>query len=105
MKQYTIHCTEEQVKKALELGAPIEFETLGGSSNFDMKYTVTPTAEEMIGWLEEQGFYFYIMNDYHWREEVQYCNNWYHSKEDLGSRKEATLAAIDAALDYLVDND
>lgn len=63
-----------------------------------------PTAEQMIGWLEEQGFYFYIFKDYCWNGEVQYGNNWYYSIDDVNSRKEATIAAIDAALEYLSNN-
>ena len=107
MNQYTIYCTPEQTMKALELGAPITatlntfepnlYEYLGA-------FFRIPTAERMIGWLEEQGFYFYIFKDYCWNGEVQYGNNWYYSIDDVNSRKEATLAAIDAALDYLIKN-
>ena len=57
MNKYTIYCTEEQTRKAVELGAPIEL-YYGGeyeSELIDGIRYITPTAEEMIGWLEEQG--------------------------------------------------
>lgn len=100
-----MYCTEEQTRKALELGAPIKSKLKEKGCDMQTHIVglsyIIPTAEQMISWLEEQGFYFYIMNDYNWQEEVQYGNNWYHSKENLSSRKEATLSAIDAALEYL----
>lgn len=67
---------------------------------------ILPTAEEMIGWLEDGVF-----------REVnvqEFANYWeyslYTSSDDVvdsrirhfHSRKEATLAAIDAALEYLM---
>lgn len=70
--------------------------------------TVIPTAEQMIGWLEEQEnikeifvsleyitwYYAIILSN----ESVIECNDSYDS------RKEATLAAIDSALEYLSNN-
>lgn len=64
MNRYTIYCTEEQAKKALELGAPIEtirlqtgenppIDSIYISQQFEHYYI--PTAEQMLGWLEEQG--------------------------------------------------
>lgn len=97
MSNYSLYCTEAQTKKAHELGAPLN--TWGFAREL-----VIPTAEQMVNWLEEQGFSFYILKDYLWREEVQYGYNWYHNKGNLVSRKEATLAAIDAALEYLSNN-
>ena len=115
MEKYTIYCTEEQTKKALELGAPIISYHNAFTTNDIPHYTIEegngncmlyiiPTAEQMIGWLEEHideidackkndGTWFYIF----------YPNNTIvnHIKEGFSSRKEATLAAIDAALDYL----
>lgn len=103
MKQYTIYCTEEQTKKALELGAQLEYHC---PSERERVYH-RPTAEQMIGWLDEQGILIDI--DTEWNKSVlvyvwdcenkSLINNVFH-----GSRKEATLAAIDAALDYLVNN-
>ncbi len=95
MNRYTLYCTEEQTKKAFELGAPIKYkDTL---DNRERGKFETPTAEQMIGWLEEQGFNF---------EEARNYTALEH--DDIGtigiyerSRKEATLAAIDAALEYL----
>lgn len=110
MNRYTIPCTEQQTRKALEFGAPIEIETsfmaLVNRTYFDNenKYVIIPTAEQMIGWLEEQGILIDI--DAEWNKSVlvyvwdcenkSLINNVFH-----GSRKKATLAAIDAALEYL----
>ena len=92
MKQYTIYCTPEQARKALGLGAPIEYKLKGTCK--------TPTAEQMIGWLEEQGLHF----DFEFIT-ITCCmvqhNGTYLCNPFTGTRKEATLAAIDAALEYL----
>lgn len=115
MKRYTIYCNEEQTRKALELGAPIEYakviDTIKGNSiripEESGEFYLIPTAEQMIGWLGiEKGLYvepyfngesafsftpiISTMED----GEVITCE----SKESF---EEATLAAIDAALDYL----
>lgn len=113
MDKFSILCTEEQTKKALELGAPIELlPNYTEFQNFpyvkcndgNERPCIIPTAEQMIGWLEEQGI---------WEISV-YKNIWTYSwtvlplkgerlnGHDFKSRKEATIAAIDAALDYLI---
>lgn len=63
ISDYTIHCTESQTRKALELGAPIDH----NSSQFDSDctdniellsnglYAIIPTAEQMIGFILESG--------------------------------------------------
>ena len=81
MNRYTIYCTEEQTKKALELGAPLNCCYHNDDFQNTIKigslhYVEIPTAEQMLGWLED----------------------------NYESRKEATLAAIDAALEYLINN-
>lgn len=121
MNKYTIYCTSEQVKKALELGAQIEYvdrfnenlpseliEFTDANGKIKSAEFVIPTAEQMIGWLEEQGdinaievgcaykWGYRIFNKEYW--EIMKHNTIYQS------RQEATLAAIDAALEYLVDN-
>lgn len=147
MYKYTIYCTAEQTKKALELGAPISevmsrynarmalqriergLETYEDYANkgialvdckFVKKALMIPTEEQMLGWLEEQdilidinpinGLHFYWMlstkeldegsGRYMW--ECQYTT----PERDLeyNSIKEATLAAIDVALEYLSNN-
>lgn len=106
MNKYTIYCTEEQTKKALELGAPIETcgyyykQQFGCNTISDTDLHIVPTAQQMIGWLEEQGFYF--------RLDTSGCSveidfNCIIEKINI-PRKEATLAAINAALSYLVLN-
>lgn len=122
MEKYTIYCTEEQTKKALELGAPIEisdYEEKEANIFWKLKFldlqngllAEYPTAEQMVGWLEEQGisvkaFCFSWCNEnkptwqvHAYNESTNFWNEitFGHSK----SRKEATLTAIDAALDYL----
>lgn len=118
MEQFTINCTPEQTKKAYELGAPINFEmevsydyeTMEPNGYEDIKMgedgepiLIPPTAEQMIGWLEEQESIkdIVIAKPFKWIFIV--CNEiGYHSTgEGYETRKEATLAAIDAELDYL----
>ena len=62
ISDYSIYCTEEQTKKVLELGAPINLRWLYEGIQFRKEvnieyghYAEIPTAEEMVGWLEEQG--------------------------------------------------
>lgn len=116
MDKYTIYCTPEQTRKALELGAPIDYclnqfdidksVCIGCIKNtYTKQYAILPTAEQMIGWLEEQGIkdieigYYNVCKYWHYNV----LNNNIMSKE-IASRKEATLAAIDAALEYLTNN-
>lgn len=125
MHRYTIYCTPEQIKKALKLGAPISGSLIVNGVTYkldkcylanDMVYII-PTTEQMIGWLEEQGilidinpidglhFYWILrtkeLDDgsgkYMW--ESQYTTPEIDGEYD--TPKEATLAAIDAALEYL----
>lgn len=98
MENYTIYCTAEQTMKALDLGAPIDHRHYTFDNEF---YAILPTAEQMIGWLEEQGIYIHteaVANSwrYYVTDGIEYIRH-----ESKPSRKEAILAAIDAALDYL----
>ena len=116
MNRYALYCTAEQTKKAIELGAPIEKKEIQLCDNakhffwYDGFYYNYPTAEEMIGWLEEQESIcsIEINNDtinkvwmYFLYTNKEETTEW---KSLFPSRKEATLAAIDAALDYLSNN-
>lgn len=124
MNNYTIYCTEAQTKKALELGAPIKINSYPPINGEKFMWLsppedaiawnnstncIIPTAEEMISWLEEQeeiheveittikdeygeGWYYCIFNKN--RCNVSFDRN-------FPTRKEATLSAIDAALEYL----
>lgn len=120
ISDYSIYCTPEQTKKALKLSAPIEIKY--GSINHkpsieDLQYLIQydnmwykiPTAEQMIGWLEEQGIQISF--------NINCLNEWdctvYNTLMRSGllfqsiwetTRKEATLTAIDVALDYLTNN-
>lgn len=119
MNKYTIYCSPEQTRKALELGAPIllvpeEFYT--EEKHFRMEIegenasVILPTTQQMIGWLEEQGVIdYYINRDMY--DELNYLDTYgffvdFGKKNRLvgygfSTRKEATLASIDKALEYL----
>lgn len=126
MNKYTIYCTEEQAKKALELGAPIMifgYGDLGDAEdkilklnkqcvikrNSDNSIIVSflPTAEQMIGWLGTQGLCLDVEWSWNGQSTMWVWDN--TEKERVytsygNSHKETTLAAIDAALDYLLKN-
>ena len=127
MKQYTIYCTPEQIRKALELGAPIELKSeYYHPTENDFKldnpipcksytmgyhYAKCPTAEQMLGWLRTKGFAFGITEyndgfDDHisWRVANNQNKKWYVSDNKAKDSKEAIIAAIDAALEYLMSN-
>lgn len=105
MNRYTTYCTAEQTKKALELGAPI------GKICFaltDSWQDEIPTAEQMRGWLKDKGcrISVYESSRASWSFFIKY-----KTLEDeialgdcIAVEEEATLAAIDAALDYLSNN-
>lgn len=116
MEQYTIYCTEEQTKKALELGAPIEvssrLEPVVNRKYFSdlINFTVTiiPTSEQMIGWLEEQeGISSVEVTEsfgWHYRVKKKHDDVEDWIRGTCQTRKETTIAAIDAALEYLSNN-
>lgn len=107
MENFTIFCTPGQTNKAIELGAPIRFASINEirlgrfiEVESNNKAYVIPTAEQMIGWLEEQGIRSiniatcgYTI----WLTKKEYITEKYITR----NRKEATLAAIDAALEYI----
>lgn len=122
LSDYTIYCTEEQTKKALGLGAPIYvYDEINSKSIDELDvylddkaklnnglYAEIPTAEQMIGWLRTKGFAFGIteykdgFNDHvFWRVANNQDKRWYISDDKFKDPKEAFLAAIDAALEYL----
>lgn len=112
MNKYTIYCTEEQTRKAFELGAPLE-EAKSLIDAQDRKHLMLennrggfylpyiPTTAQMIGWLEEQG----VLVDVEMRTGIAYVydrKNKVHVKTiTIHSRKEGTFVAIDTALEYL----
>lgn len=116
MNRYTIYCTPEQTKKALELGAPIQlwigFEAThiptGSFIENNVLYFI-PTAEQMIGWLEEQPSIVTIGVNKSRCLKWEYfitkpCYNEIDNAYNYSSRKEAAHEAIDAALEYLSNN-
>ena len=121
MEQYTIDCTPEQTCKALELGAPIHSKDYEGGIitinhrwfRINNKCYRCPTAEQMRGWLMEKlKATTFSPRYYHFAEGYGYliiCAECVLERDFtdnvrylLNSDKEATLAAIDAALDYLI---
>lgn len=123
MEQYTIYCTAEQTEKALKLGAPI-IVTSNHSDVANKEYyevyhyesrtttaIVLPTAEQMIGWLEEQGLWIHFCKPNQRPKLLSFSIsvlNEHFKRVTIGgeydSRKKVTLAAIDTALDYLSKN-
>lgn len=111
MDRYAILCTESQTRKALTLGAPIETcgyyykQQFGCNTISDTDLHIIPTAEQMIGWLEEQGIMFNIAtNPFDEFKVIMSKAGGYDNIANIEwneSRKEATIAAIDAALEYL----
>lgn len=115
MERYTIYCTAEQIRKALELGAPIIIETEKiGLPNISFGYHrntfITPTAEQMISFIESISEIQITIE----KQAADRFRVWVKERctplSDIilicsyKSRKEATLAAIDATLDYLITN-
>lgn len=105
MDIYTVYCTTEQTKKALKLGAPIA--THWSIMTNDWIYD-NPLTEQMIGWLEENNIENIIVCK---KDGGDYGYTVYHTSHRkplqrfwFSNRKEATLAAIDAALEYLTKN-
>lgn len=127
MNRYEIRCTEEQARKAFKLGAHIM--TFGYGDLGDVEGEILkmnrqtvlsrkddnsiivgqiPTAEQMLGWLEEQGILVSILYGY------EISNKWAYDLDSeeyidyksgvYSSREEATNAAINAALEYLLSN-
>lgn len=80
---------------------------LEGSEETGRIIVFSPTAEQIIGWIEEQesidDIEIYKINA-DWRSEVFMADGNYIRCFNFSSRKEATLAAIDAALEYLTNN-
>lgn len=108
MDRYTIYCTEAQTKKALELGAPLFDPPYADYFHVvkieDGLYYEIPTAEQMCGWLEEQHIDCFVGKQTYARFVATVCvNEGLIYSNPCNSRKEATLAAIDAGLDYLIN--
>ena len=107
MNRYTIYCTTAQVKKAIELGAPI---ITGENPNvpimlYNRKAYIIPTAEQMIGWLGTQGLSIDVEWSWNGQSTMWVWDN--TKKEHVytsydNSHKETTFAAIDVALEYLI---
>lgn len=112
MNRYEIRCTAAQTKKALELGAPIEYvdrfnenlpcelieftDTNGKKKSAEF---VIPTAEQMIGFLRNKGIRFHfddITNFWRIVFNLEIIAKGYSETKELD--------AIDKALEYLTNN-
>lgn len=117
MNRYTIYCTEEQTKKAFELGAPIiempfkykmppDICTKYGFINLNSTYYVMPTAEQMIGWLRSQGICVSVL-EHKLDGSVYYTRHMSdrdYSCESFPTYEEAMLTVINEALKCLTNN-
>jgi len=121
MNWFTIYCTEEQTRKALALGAPIEQYPYYDVVKYEVRNFfhdnktrfMFPTAEQMIGWLTEKMkittfhvTYFPVHEKYGFLIiadgfvlEIDADND---GRFLVNTRKEATLLAISYALDWLL---
>lgn len=110
MNRYSIFCTEEQTKKAFALGAQLEeVNSINEPKHWvaiDNTTYKVPTAEQMIGWLEQNArisdIDIFRSGSTYWAFYVTKFLGIIESKKEYFSRKEATLVAIDEALDCLV---
>jgi len=113
MESYSNYCTEYQTKRANKLGAPLMHSYRLRKPDLKIEIEV-PTTQQMIGWLEDEknivididffrdrGYQPYIdYKDLSTKEfEIDYYSR--ESTPYYKTRKEAELAAIDTALDYL----
>lgn len=118
ISDYTIYCTPRQTKKALKLGASLktfihvepEFSMANGCLPYpeEIEMYEYPTAEQMIGWIEQNTLFECIQvsvdaKPTNWMYANYYGKDNCISLDRFSSRKEATLAAIDAALEYLTN--
>lgn len=111
MGRYTLYCTKAQTKMALNLGAPIT--TIKSKRTKDtilsddvikydedtFTYVVSPTTEQMIGFLRDKGFRFHfddITNFWRIVFNLEIIAKGYSETKELD--------AIDAALEYLSKN-
>lgn len=112
MNRYSIFCTPEQTKRAYKLGAPIYIfvhaagEDKGSYKPID-EFTdaLIPTAEQICGWLRKKNIFINVCHNCDgygtWIKKIV-------PSEPIGdmigyfeTEPQATLSAIDAALDYL----
>lgn len=111
MKEFTIPCSEEQTRRALTLGAPIESqEFTGGELETDWfaegdKCYHIPTSEQMMEWLRTKGVRFYIAEfetSFYWNVTLDRGRD--NKEHEWGARaieyREAAKQAIDAALEF-----
>lgn len=107
--EYTIYCTETQIKKAIKLGAKVRiliYEQTKYNKCFyhHHKAIAIPTTEQMICWLEEQIDNIDVSKntDGTWLYIFYPTNSSSHEiRSGYKTRPEATIAAIDRVLEYI----
>lgn len=122
MNDLTMRCTQAQTMMALLLGAPIErqgYTTIKDNELPDDWFSAgsecyhIPTCEQMINWIESKwSVRFHVCSDqlgesyeYFVRKlPFQPTKDAYFSDFEFATRIEATLAAIDATLEYLFNS-
>jgi len=102
MEQYAIYCSEEQTKRAYELGAPIEEVcTCESPHEYYVReglFIVAPTAEQMCRWSREKGIFILESQPNIYDIVVEENEIYVFTKID---EAQDIPAAIDTALDYL----
>lgn len=118
MEEFTIYCTPEQTRKALELGAPLNSCYHNGDFQNTIKigslhYVEVPTAEQMINWLRiKHKVFCNVIDEYsHGIENFIYYievnkghNDIFRSRHEYElSHDKAVMCVINLALKYLSD--
>lgn len=105
ISDYTLYCTIEQTRMALELGAQIQIvSSVLHSNNIKVVsvsngFAIIPTAEQMCNWLRKEKNIFFTPkkvgdNNYVLIGDLKHFQTY-------DSYEEAILAGIDIALEYL----
>lgn len=117
MNEYTLYCTKDQTKKVLELGATLTedrsdwFNTANhicvGDTIFGDIWYHCPTVEQMFGFFRSKNIHIVIHKDavdkwsVYGHEIMPIEFTVFDRLTGFDSYEEATLAAIDAILEYL----
>lgn len=123
MNRYSIYCTSKQTMLAIKLGAPLKFIPMFRYGDDSLpkfidrnrwdpdEFCYCPTAEQMIGWLEDQNIWIHFCKPNQRPNLLSYsiCHMNPPFKcikvgGEYSSHREATIAAIDDALDYLTNS-
>ena len=108
MLNYSIYCTSEQTKRAYKLGAPIDIWSEYNAVRFvkiTNEYFELPTTEQMKGWLREKNIFINVCHNCDgygtWLKKIVPSEQIGELIGYFDEETKAVLASIDAALDYL----